>query len=114
MPVSKLVPPKKAGAIFEAYFPGDYLSWVPSLQTHKYIRKDFPPAFVMTSRNDYLRLMAPPLYALLRLKGVESVLRIYGEKDRKDIGHVFHLNCHLEEADRCNDDQCAFFRSHMV
>ena len=81
---------------------------------HKYIKKAFPPAHITTSPNDYLRMMAPPLHILLRLKGVKSVLRIYGEKSREDIGHVFHLSCHLEEADRCNDDQCEFFRKNIV
>lgn len=114
MPVSRMVPPKKAGRIFEAYFPEDYMPCVPSLQAHKYITRAFPPAFVMTSRNDYLRMMAPPLHVLLRMKGIRSILRIYGEKERKDIGHVFHLNCHLELADQCNDEQCAFFRDHMA
>ena len=70
-------------------------------------------SFVMTSRNDYLRFMAPPLHGLLRMKGAESVLRIYGKKEEKDIGHVFHLNCHQPLADQCNDEQCAFFRAHM-
>ena len=114
MPVSGLVPPRKAGKLFEAYFPEDYMPLVPSLQAHKYVKKTFPPAFITTSPNDYLRLMAPPMHWLLRLKGVKSILRIYGEKARKDIGHVFHLNCHLEEAKQCNDDQCAFFRSFIV
>ena len=113
MPVSRFLPPKKVGAIFEAYFPEDYMPCVPSLKAHKYINRNFPPAFVMTAQNDYLRLMAPPLHWLLRMKGVKSILRIYGEKSRKDIGHVFHLNCHLELADRCNDEQCDFFRANM-
>ena len=113
MPISKALPPKKMGAIFEAYFPEDYMPCVPSLKAEKYINKQFPPAFVMTSRNDYLRLMAPPLHGLLRLKGVESVLKIYGKKAQKDVGHVFHLNCHMPLADQCNDEQCAFFRAHM-
>ena len=114
MPISKALPPKKVGALFEAYFPEDYLPCVPSLKAHKYVNKQYPPAFVMTSRNDYLRLMAPPLHWLLRFKGVESVLRIYGKKSQKDIGHVFHLNCHKKLAEQCNDDQCAFFRDHMA
>jgi len=114
MPLSKYVTPEKMGKIFEAYFPEDYMACIPSLKAEKYITRKFPPAFVMTSRNDYLRLMGPPLYILLRWKGVESVLRIYGKKDQKEIGHVFHLNCHLELADRCNDDQCAFFRRHII
>ena len=114
MPISRALSPKKMGAIFEAYFPEDYLPCVPSLKAEKYITRKLPPAFVMTAKNDYLRMMAPPLHLLLRMKGVESVLRIYGEKSRKDIGHVFHLNCHLPLADQCNDEQCAFFRAHMA
>ena len=114
MPVSKLIPPKKAGKIFEAYFPEDYLPLVPSLKADKYVKKTFPPAFITTSPNDYLRMMAPPMHILLRLKGVKSVLRVYGEKARKDIGHVFHLNCHLDEAKQCNDEQCAFFRKYIA
>lgn len=114
MPVFKSLPPKKAGAIFEAYFPEDYIPCIPSLKAHKYITKAFPPAFVMTSRNDYLRLMAPPLHALLKWKGVESELHIYGKRQQKEIGHVFHLNCLSELADQCNDEECAFFRAHMV
>ena len=114
MPIFKTVPPSKVGKIFEAYFPEDYIPCIPSLQTHKYITRAFPPAYIMTSRNDYLRMMAPPLHILMRLKGVKSILRIYGEKSRKDLGHVFHLNCRLKEADQCNDEQCDFFRSHIV
>ena len=114
MPISRALPPKKMGALFEAYFPEDYMPCVPSLKAEKYVTKQFPPAFVMTSKNDYLRFMGPPMYWLLKFKGVESVLRIYGKKSQKDIGHVFHLHCRSELADLCNDAQCAFFRDHMV
>ena len=114
MPISRALPPKKMGALFEAYFPEDYMPCVPSLKAEKYVTKQFPPAFVMTSKNDYLRFMGPPMHWLLKLKGVESVLRIYGKKSQKDIGHVFHLHCGSELADLCNDAQCAFFRDHMV
>lgn len=48
----------------------------------------------------------------LKLKGVESRLKIYGKKEEKDMGHVFHLNCRLPQADQCNDEQCAFFLAH--
>ena len=54
-----------------------------------------------------------PMYRLLRRKGVETQLHIYGTKEQKDIGHVFHVNCKLPLAAQCNDDQCAFFRSHI-
>ena len=114
LPFSKALPPKKMGPIFEAYFQEDYLPWVPSLKAQKHITRSFPPAYVMTAKNDYLRFMAPLLHGKLRVRGVESLLRIYGKKSQKEIGHVFHLNCHSSLADQCNDDQCAFFRAHMV
>lgn len=113
IPLSRFITPKKMGAIFEAYFPEDYLPCVPQLKAQKYITKAFPPAFVMASRYDYLRYMAPPLHLFLRRKGVESRLKIYGTKDQKEVGHVFHLNCRLPLAIACNDEQCAFFRAHM-
>ncbi len=113
MPFSRLLPPKRMGVIFEAYFPEDYLAAARQMKAKKYITNRFPPAFVMSAQNDYLKFMAPMLHRLLRRRGVESVLKIYGTKQQKDIGHVFHLNCRSDLADLCNDDQCAFFRSHM-
>ena len=113
MPFSKWLPPKII-PIFEAYFPEDYLPLVPSLKAEKYITKDFPPAFVMSARYDYLRFMAPMLHRRLKRKGVESILRIYGQKGEKEMGHVFHLKCKLEMAAVCNDEQCAFFRRHII
>ena len=113
VPFSRLLSPKMMGPIFEAYFPEDYLSIVPQLKAKTYINHRFPPAFVMSARNDYLRMMAAPLHRLLKRRGVESVLKIYGTKQQKDIGHVFHLNCRSQLADQCNDEQCAFFRAHL-
>ena len=113
IPFSRFVTPQKMGPIFEAYFPKDYLSVVPQLKAQKFINKDFPPAFVMSAKNDYLLMMAPPLHWILKRKGVESVLKIYGTKKQKNIGHVFHLNCRSALADQCNDEQCAFFRAHL-
>ena len=113
VPFSRLLSPKMMGPLFVAYFPEDYLPIVPQLRAKKYINGCFPPAFVMTAQNDYLKMMAAPLHRLLRKRGVESVLKIYGTKAQKDIGHVFHLNCRSELADQCNDEQCAFFRAHL-
>ena len=113
MPVGKFMPPEKTGFIFQAYFPEDYMSIVPQMKTHKYVTRKFPPAFITTAPNDYLRMMGPPMLAVLKLHGVESRLKFYGTKEQKEIGHVFHLNCRSELADICNDEQCAFFRAHI-
>jgi hypothetical protein len=49
----------------------------------------------------------------LQSKGVEAVCQCYGTEEAMHIGHVFHVNIILEEAIRCNDDQCAFFKEHL-
>ena len=113
MPISRFLPPKKMGKIFEAYFPGDYMQWIPQLKAQKYITRDFPPAFVTTGYHDYLKFMALPLHLLLRLHGVESKFKRYGSKQETEICHVFHLNQHLPLAHQCNDAQCGFFRNHI-
>lgn len=113
LPFSRLISPKRCGVIFEAYFPEDYVPLLKQLRVGKYTTKDFPPAFVMSAANDYLKFMAKPMHRLLKRKGVESVLRIYGTKEEKEIAHVFHVNCKLPLAAQCNDDQCEFFRAHI-
>ena len=74
---------------------------------------DFYIDSIGVASNDFLKFMAKPMYRLLRRKGVEARLDIYGKKADQEIGHVFHVNCKLPMADRCNDDQCAFFRAHI-
>ncbi len=114
MPVGRLLKPKWMGPIFNAYFPEDYGPCIRQLRPDKYITSAYPPAFVMTAHHDYLRFMAPILHRLLKKRGVESFLKIYGSKEQKEIGHVFHLNCHSQVAATCNDEQCDFFRAHMT
>ncbi len=113
LPFSRLFPPKAMGVLFESYFPADYMPILPQLKPERYINADFPPSFVMSAQNDYLKFMAPMLHKKLRKRGVETVLKIYGTRQQKDIGHVFHLNCRSALADQCNDAQCAFFRNHL-
>lgn len=84
-----------------------------SLTVSKYVTKDFPPAFVMTAACDYMRPKALPLYEELRTAGVECEYHRYGHDKKPEIGHVFHVNCKLAEADRCNDEECNFFRRYM-
>lgn len=113
IPVSRLVPPKRMGAMIESYLPEDYIPILPQLKAAKYATKDFPPAFIMTAENDFLKRMAAPLCRKLKAKKVECELHIYGTKEQEEIGHCFHLNCRLDAAAQCNDDECAFFRRHI-
>lgn len=85
----------------------DFLSKIDVISN---ITQDFPPSFVMSSHEDFLLYEAQPMYDLLKSKGVESILKIYGSKGNRKIGHVFHVNMNLPEAKICNDEECEFFR----
>lgn len=113
IPISRLIPPKVMGSMVESYLPLDYMSVRHELNVMKYVTQDFPPAYVMTAQNDYLKFMAKPLCKGLIKKNVPCELHIFGTKEQKEIGHVFHLNCRSELATQCNDEQCAFFRKYI-
>ena len=113
IPASRFIPPRMMGGMLQAYLPEKHIPTLPQLKVSKYTTSDFPPAFVMSAANDFLKFMAAPMYRKLKRKGVECVLRIYGTKEQKEAEHVFHVNCRLSLADQCNDDECAFFRKHL-
>ena len=77
------------------------------------ITADYPPAFVTTGTEDFLRDLAQPMYEHLRAKGVEAEWKCYGQEGDKTACHVFHVNIPLPEAVACNDDAAAFFRNHL-
>lgn len=77
------------------------------------ITKDFPPAYIVSSHADFLLPFAEPLFNLLKEKGVETEMKIYGSPDRPDIAHVFHVNMNLTEAKICNDEECQFFKKYV-
>ena len=72
----------------------------------------FPPTFLMTSNGDFLREQAPIMAGCLMENNVPFVFRFYGDA-RHELGHVFHCNIRSEDAKRCNDDECAFFRQFL-
>lgn len=76
----------------------------------KYINSNYPPSFIMTTECDFLKPMAEPMYKHLLKNGVKAYYKVYGAKDKPEIGHVFHINCNLKEAVVCNDEECEFFR----
>lgn len=86
----------------------------PRLDVRSHITGAFPPVFVMTSRYDFLREEAKPMFNILRNNGVPAEYRMYGKEGQRYMGHVFHCNMNLAEAKVCNKDQCDFFKSHTV
>lgn len=78
-----------------------------------HINSKFPPAFIATACKDFVREDS------LKLKNKLDELGVFNEyhmfKDENDtIGHVFHLNIRLLEAQQCNDMECGFFQSSMT
>ena len=84
------------------------------LNTLKYMTGAFPPAFVTSAVHDFILKNAQPMYEKLQSLGIDSEVHIYGSKEKEEVGHVFHVNCRLPEADQCNDEECAFFNRYVV
>ena len=77
-----------------------------------HITEKFPPAYIMTAEGDFLREQAPYMYEKLKEKNVPCEVHEYSSKNEK-LMHVFHLNMKSEDAKRCNDDECEFFRKFI-
>ena len=77
------------------------------------ITKDFPQSFVMTCYGDFLFEQAPVVMKALEAAGVKCEYHCYASPE-KPLVHVFHLDPKLEEAKRCNTDECNFFKRLVV
>ena len=73
---------------------------------------DFPPTFVMTSNEDFLKPQAPVLAARLAELDVPFQYRYYGGKGVR-LGHVFHCDMRSAQGALCNDEECDFFRRFL-
>ena len=82
----------------------------PRLDVLGAITEHFPPAHITTACHDFLRPAAQPMLDLLTGKGILCKMDLYGSEEDAATGHVFHINILKQDAIRCNDDQCAFFR----
>ena len=72
----------------------------------------FPPCIVMTAEGDFLAAQAKPFAEQLQGLGVKAEYRFYGDKEHP-LGHVFHCNMRLPEAEQCNREECEYFRSFL-
>lgn len=83
------------------------------VDTMKWITDKYPAAYVMSAECDFLLPAAKPMYDRITSFNVPAKLKIYGAKDRPDIGHVFHVNIKLPEAVECNMDEVEFFKLYV-
>ena len=84
---------------------GDIL---PLLHIPDKITGDFPPCYILTSNNDFLRGEPEALIKALESAGVKYAYKLYGD-DLTPLGHVFHCDIKSEAAKLANDDECKFF-----
>lgn len=78
----------------------------------RHITGAFPPTFLMTATEDFLKNEAPLLAAKLLAEDVPFICRYYGDKENR-LPHVFHCNIRSKDAKLCNDEECEFFRKFM-
>lgn len=73
------------------------------------VTPDFPPVFLMTCTNDFLKDEAPYMAAKLIASNVPFELHYYGDSENL-LGHVFHCDMKSDDARICNDEECDFFK----
>ncbi|WP_167956206.1 alpha/beta hydrolase [Anaerosporobacter faecicola] len=83
-----------------------------SIMVERHMTKDFPPTFVMTAVNDFIKDQAPIMTEKLEQLGIPYVYRCYGDEKNR-LEHVFHCDIKTEDAKICNDEECQFFRSYV-
>ena len=83
-----------------------------SISSVNFITEKFPPCYIMTANEDFLREQPKALMPKLDAAGVSYQYKLYGD-DTNRLGHVFHLDMYNETGKLCNDEECAFFRSYM-
>lgn len=77
------------------------------------ITSAFPPTYIFSSYCDPLVIECEPTAEVIASKGVETVCRIFGSPEAKEVGHVFQVNLKLPEGEKANREQTDFFKKHI-
>ncbi len=80
------------------------------LNVTKHVTADYPPTFLMTSSHDFLKPQAGLMAKALTEANVPFLFRFYSDKETP-LWHVFHCDVRNPWGQRCNDDECNFFKS---
>lgn len=92
--------------------PRDYPAILEKLDVVKLADADFPPCYIMTGNEDFLRNEPPALMESLDKVGVKYRYKLYGDES-DPMGHVFHCNIKSATAAQANKDECGFFKELM-
>lgn len=77
-----------------------------------HITEKYPPVYYMTCTGDFLVTQAPILEEKLIEKKIPHEFHFYGDAQH-ELGHVFHCNMKMEEAKKCNKDECDYFHKFV-
>lgn len=78
----------------------------------RHVTPAYPPTFLMTAVGDFCRPQAPLLRRALEENRVPYFFRTYGD-EKNPLYHVFHVTIQEEAGQKCNDDECTFFKCLM-
>lgn len=70
-----------------------------------YVNEKFPPCFIMTCNEDFLKDHPESFKKKLDVCKVPYVYKFYGDEENK-LGHVFHLDIR-------NETECEYFKSFI-
>ena len=77
-----------------------------------HVTENFPPVYLMTSVGDFCRSQAYLMEKALKAKDVYHEFVIYGTEE-EPLYHVFHVTIQEPMGQKCNDEECDFFRRMM-
>lgn len=78
-----------------------------------HVTEEYPPTFLMTAVNDFLKMEALSMAECFTKNNVPFVYKLYGNKN-EPLAHVFHCDIRTGAAKKCNDDETEFFREYMI
>lgn len=103
----------KLTTLLTDYLSEDWEQYEKQLAVQDHITDSFPPTYMMTAENDFLREETLPMVEVLTRRGVDVTYKKYGEEGENQYTHIFHCNMNLEEAKVANNEQCDFFKSFV-
>ncbi len=77
-----------------------------------HVNSNFPPVYLMTCVGDFCRHQASLLEKELKENNVYYEFKTYGSEE-EPLYHVFHVTVQEPQGQKCNDDECDFFRRMM-
>lgn len=78
----------------------------------RHITEAFPPAFIMSCVGDFCLPQVPGLVKAMVENKIPFICKVYGDEENP-LYHVFHVTIQEAEGQKCNDEECAFFRSFL-